>query len=359
MSKATFNAGLKASTEALTNAEQTIIYTAKGTPSFMYVLKKFDLSTIDASLSGTHPAFIVNGVEKDAIYVGVYPASEVNGELVSQPNVAPKVGVTREQYSILAAAAGAGFHVMTNAEWAAVALQSYKANTQPLGNSYWGQSSEDATQAGRRIDGIATGTVDLTKQATILNGSGPVTWRHNRKYNGISDMAGNIWELCNGVRLFNGELQIIANNDAAISSTDLSSTSAAWKAINATTGALVAPNGSGTTAGTVKFATSGTADYTLVVTSGAYFSSITNPSTTAPVATAVINMLKALCLFPMSNTAGSLGFDNIYLSLTDEKLLTRGGTFALGTGAGIFAIGLERLRVAAAPEFGARIAYYA
>ena len=51
------------SVEAASGGLQTVIYTAKGQPSFMNIIEKFDLSAIDPTLSGTHPAFIINGVE--------------------------------------------------------------------------------------------------------------------------------------------------------------------------------------------------------------------------------------------------------------------------------------------------------
>ncbi len=80
---------MRQSVEAASGGEQTVLYTAKGQPTYMNIIKKFDLSTIDASLSGTHPAFIVNGVEKPEIFVGTYLGKLVDGELLSLPNVDP------------------------------------------------------------------------------------------------------------------------------------------------------------------------------------------------------------------------------------------------------------------------------
>ena len=59
---------LRQSVEAASGGEQTVLYTAKGQPTYMNIIQKFDLSTIDASLSGIHPAFIVNGVEKPVTF---------------------------------------------------------------------------------------------------------------------------------------------------------------------------------------------------------------------------------------------------------------------------------------------------
>ena len=66
------------------------------------------------------------------------------------------------------------------------------------------------------------------------------------------ERCGNVLEWTPGLRLVNGEIQIIADNNAATPTCDLSATSLAYKAINAATGELVTPDGQGTTQGTVK-----------------------------------------------------------------------------------------------------------
>ncbi|WFL59424.1 hypothetical protein P8T61_10425, partial [Klebsiella pneumoniae] len=50
---------LRRAVEAASGGAQTVLYTSAGDPSFVNIIPKFDVSTIDASLgSGTHPAFI-------------------------------------------------------------------------------------------------------------------------------------------------------------------------------------------------------------------------------------------------------------------------------------------------------------
>ena len=70
---------LRQSVEIASGGEQTVLYTAKGQPTYMNIIKKFDMSTIDPSLSGTHPAFIVDGVEKPEIFIGTYQGRIVGG----------------------------------------------------------------------------------------------------------------------------------------------------------------------------------------------------------------------------------------------------------------------------------------
>ncbi|EXA68329.1 formylglycine-generating sulfatase enzyme family protein [Acinetobacter baumannii 348935] len=344
---------LRQSVELASGGEQTVLYTAKGQPTYMNIIKKFDMSTIDPSLSGTHPAFVVNGKEKAEIFIGTYQGRIVDGELLSLPNVEPTASTNFENFLAAARASGAGHHLITNAEWSAIALQCFKDNKQPMGNTYYGRSSENPLLIGRRADGLNPG--DTSGSARTLTGSGPVEWRHNGKENGIADLAGNVWEWSAGMRLVNGEIQIIADNNAALHTIDLSETSAQWKAIDGATGNLVTPDGNGTTAGTVKFANSGTADYTI---NGSSFGAIRNLSTTKPVSAAALARLKALCLYPVVEDAAKFNSDGIWKTIdAGERVPLRGGHWYNAASAGVFALNLASARSLAYPNIGARPAF--
>ena len=343
---------LRQSVELASGGLQTVLYTAKGQATYMNIIQKYDMSTIDASLSGTHPAFIVDGVEKPEIFIGTYQGRIVNGELLSLPNVEPSHSTNYDNFLTAARACGNGHHLITNAEWSAVALQCYKDNTQPLGNTYYGRSSENPLLVGRRPDGLAPG--NTTGSARTLTGSGPVQWRHNGKENGIADLSGNVWEWNSGMRLLNGEIQIIENNNAAKSAINLGAASTEWKAIDGATGNLVTPDGSGTTPGTVKFATSGTADYTI---NGSTFGAIKNLSTVNPVSAAALIKLKALCLFPVVDAVATFNGDGLWLNLTIESLPIRGGSWTPAATAGVFALSLGNARSITITFIGARPAF--
>jgi hypothetical protein len=343
---------LRQSVELASGGLQTVMYTAKGQPTYMNIIQKYDMSTIDASLSGTHPAFIVDGVEKPEIFIGTYQGKIVSGELLSLPNVDPTVSTNYDNFLNAARASGNGHHLITNAEWSAVALQCYKNNTQPMGNSYYGRSSEDPLLIGRRADGLNPG--NTSGSARTLTGSGPVQWRHNGKNNGIADLSGNVWEWNSGMRLLNGEIQIIENNNAAKLAINLGAASTEWKAIDGATGNLVAPDGSGTTPGTVKFATSGTADYTI---NGSTFGAIKNLSTVNPVSAAALSKLKALCLFPVVDAVATFNGDGLYLNLTIEATPLRGGNWLLGATAGVFYLYLNNARSYVYSGVGSRPAF--
>lgn len=345
--------------EAMSGGLQTILYTAKGQPCYMNIVEKYDLSTIDSALSGTHPAFIVGGVEKDVLYIGTYEGSVSNGELVSQPNKTPFIWNLMSTNRANARACGNGFHMMTNAEWSAVALKSWKENTQPLGNSYYGRSAENAALMGRRPDGKPAGTAN--DAGYVYTGSGPAQWRHNQKYNGISDLAGNVQTIVEGIRYVGNELQVIPNNNAALLSIDLTNASTEWKAINAITGEFMAPDGTGTTANSVRVGGTGfNADYSIKTANDAsIFRELTQGSTTKPISEAALKVLKTLLVYPLSPT-GDFGSDVFRLpSINSQNIVypTRGFYFTGGTGAGIFA-SWNNLTETGTNIAAGRLAYY-
>ena len=343
---------LRQSVEVASGGLQTVLYTAKGQPTYMNIIQKYDMSTIDASLSGTHPAFIVDGVEKPEIFIGTYQGRIVNGELLSLPNVEPSHSTNYDNFLAAARACGNGHHLITNAEWSAVALQCYKDNTQPMGNSYYGRSSEDPLLIGRRADGLNPG--NTSGSARTLTGSGPVQWRHNGKENGIADLSGNVNEWNSGLRLLNGEIQVIADNNASKLAINLGAASTEWKAIDGETGNLVTPNGAGTTVGTIKYADGGTADYTI---NGGSFGAIRNLSTTKPVTAVALARLKALCLYPHIENTASYNGDYFAKTMTDERLPVRGGHWYYAAAAGVFALYLSYARSNTYTSIGARPAF--
>jgi sulfatase modifying factor 1 len=347
---------LRKSVEAASQGKNTVLYTAKNQPCYMAVIPKFTVQSIDASLgTGTHPAFIVNGVEKDALYIGQHLGVSRNAELLSLPGVDPANSLNHDAFVSLARANGTGWHVMSNVEWAAVALWAWKNGFQPRGNTNFGNSSDVTTEYGVRGDGIAPGTA--SGNARTQTGSGPASWRHDNTPFGIADLCGNVWEWTPGLRLNAGEINIISNNNAALNATDFAAGSAAWKAIDGATGALVAPG----TAGTVKLfgAASGTADWTIYCGGGELaFSGAVNSTGANPVGSAALQLLKQHGLYPVASSG--LGGGGYWVDVISERLPIRGGGWYAGASAGVFALmfGVGREQAFAYGEdIGARPAF--
>ena len=342
---------LRRSVEAASGGRNTVLYTAKGQPCYMVVVPKFTIESIDPAMgSGTHPAFIVGGVEKSQLFIGQHIGVSRNGEMLSLPGVDHINSITHDAAVSLVRANGAGWHLMTNVEWAAISQWCWKNGFQPRGNTNFGRSSDLTTEVGVRSDGLAIGAGG---NARTLTGSGPMSWRHDNTPFGIADLNGNVWEWSPGMRLNNGEIQVIENNDAALITADLSATSTQWKAIDGATGALVAPG----SAGTVKYAAanSGTADFTLYRASGSSFEGTANSTGANPVSNAALQLLERHGLFPVAGSG--LGGDGFYLNVSSERVPFRGGSWGDSAIAGVFALRLLDARSASYTYLGARPAF--
>lgn len=339
-------ANLRRQVETMSNGDMTVRFTAKGQPSYFHRLRKFTVQSLDAGLgTGVHPAFIVGGVEKDEILIGIHQAAEVNGEMVSQAGLVPRVNINHDQAVTLARNTGTGFCVATNAMYAALALQCRAAARFPRGNNNNGRAYNATDEVG--VNDSGNPTTGGSGHTVIRSGSGPIAWNHPATPWGVQNLNGNVWEWSPGMRINAGEIQVIENNNAVLSTTDLSS-AGPWLAIDAATGNLVAPG----TAGTVKYATSGTAAGTLVCGNGSAFSSMVANS----VSTAALQRLRQLGLM---QPGAPIEADIFYVDVSGERLPIRGGAWDGGAGAGVFALYLYVARSHAGTNVGFRPAFVA
>jgi hypothetical protein len=189
---------------AASGGKQVIKYNVNGDPSVMVRIPKFNLEDIDPDLgTGPHPAFIVNGMVKNEIYIGAVQAIMEKSCAISVPGQSPKVSVNFDQAKAACVANGPGWHLMTSWEWAAIALWCFKNGVQPRGNTASGKSHEATWE---------TGTPAPDNSAKTLGGSGPASWRHDGTLAGIADLVGNVWEWNDGLKLIDGRLYFPADN---------------------------------------------------------------------------------------------------------------------------------------------------
>jgi hypothetical protein len=143
-------------------------------------------------------------VIKNEIFIGAYQAILEKGCAISIPGQSPKVNISFDQAKEACVANGPGFHLMTNWEWAAIALWCMKNGFQPRGNTNNGKSHEAAYE---------TGTPAPDNTLKTLGGSGPVSWRHDNGIGGIADLVGNVWEWNDGFKIIDGQIFMPNDND--------------------------------------------------------------------------------------------------------------------------------------------------
>lgn len=227
---------------------------------------------------------------------------------------------------------------MTRAEMAAIALWCKKNGCMPKGNNNYGK---DISETGYHAIPVP-GSLDGGKVAHTFTGTGPVSWSHDGTLKGIWDLNGLVWEWNGAVRTVKGEVQVLANNNAADLDNSQSASSAQWKAIDATTGEYITPNGSGTTANSIKMDwVSNKLTYSATLTAqsdtgrSCSFKDVTCASS---VSAAAQEVLKALALLPEDNT-DSYGGDIFYFNNgADERAFFSGGFWFTGANAGVFAL---------------------
>jgi hypothetical protein len=319
-----------------------VLYDDVGLPSVMVPIPKFNLNEIDSSWPATpHPAFIVNAATVPVIYISKYDNIMQGDRAYSLPMRDPRASITFDAAKAACEAKGAGWHLMSNAEWAAIALWCRKNGLMPHGNNDYGKDSANPGEKG-----IPTTFESDGRTARCATGSGPVTWSHNAQVGGIWDMNGNVWNWVSGYRTVSGEIQIIQNNDSALA-TNETAASTLWKAILAD-GSLVTPS----SANTLKwdYLTSvpagGTSTYsfrlnTAIVNAAdndTAYGAMSFSTLTAASGVTVPNLLKYLGIFPADS--GDHGADYIYMRNRPgmERLAYRGGDWNHGSRAGVFAL---------------------
>lgn len=361
---------LRAEVEAMSSGRNTVVRDKNGNPHIMVRISAYNLQDIDASLgTGLHPAFIVNGVKKSEILIGKFVASKGSDGLAQTlPGKFPWVNINFDDSIAAARALGNGFGLCTNAAYAARSLWLWKqfGEHEYLGNTNYGRSHSKPWQTGKmEYTDMApgdTGAWNAGKKSYTLTGSGPVEWNDDETPCGISDLVGNVWEWAPGIRLNNGEIQVIANNDALLSNISHAANSASWKAIKKD-GSLVAPG----TADTLKYdaaaalsKTSGwesaprlntvIANATKGSSQSCQLKDLTNASgLTAPA------IAKILGICPMSNNGSVQG--GIWVHQTGERLALRGGGWYGGMYCGPAALDLYDARTYLHRFVGFRVAF--
>ena len=306
-----------------------ILYDDKGRPSIMVKIPKMTYAELGMGEStAVFPAFIVNGSEVDAIWISKYQNVVQDSRAYSLPAKAPKASINFEAAIAACTAKGAGWHVMTALEWGLMLRWCAQRGITPIGNNNYGKHNTETVYTG-----IPATFENDGKTRHIATGTGPLTYYHDQTPSGIADLCGNVWEWTGGIRTVYGELQILANNNAADGTHLQTAASEEWMAIDASDGTLITPNGSGTTTGSVKMDyVSSKITYSTSITSSVdesrscAFSAITCDET---ISDAAKNLLIALGMLPGSDTAEFTNNQACYFNNAQaERCFYRGGAYS-------------------------------
>lgn len=251
-------------------------------------------------------------------------------------------------------AGGNGSHSITNAEYMEIALDCYGNGFQPKGNNAHGRdtSDPDAPEYYGVPSYWSAGGI-----GRVLNGSGPLSWFHDGSPWGVWGLNGNFSDIATGFRQKAGEIQVITNNDAALSDCDHSDATGPWKAI-LQDGTLVTPG----TEGTLKY---DALDAITISTSVTVRTTATKSHTFGTVAAAdgvtIPKIAQLLGIAPIG-TAAQHGDDYIYIrndadGIYSETVARRGGSWETGARNGVFYLNLYINRSHTHSLRGSRLAF--
>ncbi|WP_172587209.1 SUMF1/EgtB/PvdO family nonheme iron enzyme [Shewanella xiamenensis] len=210
--------GYKKAIEHNSGGRNTVVYDAQGNPNIMVVIPRFnieDLGLTDLNLgTGVHPAFQTNGVPRGEILIGKYLASAAANGCAVIGGVQPYASVNYDKAKELCTRKGAGWHLMSIHEWAAIALWSLANGTVPRGNTNFGRSHEKKWETARRSDNGAPG--EVSSPGRTDTGKGPASWSHDHTNFGVCDLVGNVWEWLDQMKLDDGQIITTLDNNPAV-----------------------------------------------------------------------------------------------------------------------------------------------
>lgn len=328
------------SLERATGGQQTIIRDDQGNANCMFVLPRFryeDLGITADMGSGDVTAFdFGSGSIKNEIFLGAYLAS--GSGAISAPRQDPRASLDHTAARAACAAKGAGWHLMTAHEWAAIALWCMANGYEPIGNTNWGRSHAKTWIVGDRADNRAPG--DGAGTGRTQTGSMGAEATHNRTPIGIADLVGNIWEWQDGFLLQDGRFKLSAFNAQA--EAGWAFTNAYLDASSPTGGSPILSNAITNRLGAIgdnsNASNSANSDWRIMAKAGGYVSN---------------RALRRLLIEP----ATILPQGRLYMRNFGERLPYRGGLWADGAGAGLAAVDLGGSRANTNPYIGFRPAF--
>ena len=353
--------------EKVSNGKLTVVFDNKKNPHVMVRIPRFRIENVNPALgTGVHPMFIIGSKEATEILIAKYKLSAAKTGYQSIAGKFPSVSLSWDAFNAACRNMGSGFAMNTQLNAQGYNLLLHKEFGDDYvyhGNTQYGRSHVNPEEVGTlKNANKLPGDTSFGDAATLL-GPGGLAWSSNGRIDGLDDWVGNVWEWIAGFRINNGELQAIENNNAMLSTCDMSATSSEWKAF-LQSGAYVSSG----TANTLKYDSTVDRDASSWTNAGGVPS--LNTARTHVTSTwaynycsfkdlaekegiTVPNIVKLLGAFPM--TSGLQ--DGFWVVNDGERLPIRGGSWHNGANAGPWALYLNHPRSYSSWGLGCRAAF--
>lgn len=355
-------AGHKKAIEDASGGRNTILIDEQGNPNVMVRIPQFNYEDLSAAIlaktgvdlqlgTGVPSMFQTNGATRSEVHIAKYLASSgVNSGCSVVGGVQPRTSVNYDVAKSLCADKGAGWHMMSIHEWAAIALWSLANETIPRGNTNYGRSHENKLETARRSDNGMAG--DTSGTARTDTGKGPESWAHDHGAWGIHDLVGNVNEWLDQMMLDDGQIITTLDNDPAIAEANWHKHGAYFDSPSASmdgTGNVGSPILNNTVVNRNGPVDDDSNDYPYM--SDGHFAAITqginyNPS----------ELLRRLLIESVSATTVA---GNIYARNYGNRFPRRGGGWSGGSSAGLGTLSLDYGRSIASSRIGFRPAFFA
>jgi|GEM_PF-3290612 len=262
-----------------------------------------------------------NGISP-GFYCASYQSSNVNSIARSLPGKYPWISINYDNAKAACEAKNftgeKKFHLMTNAERAALALWCQKNAYFPSGNTNYGQDTNNKQVWGKlKVPGVVA---NHSLEGIWATGSGGRMTSHDGSSAGIFDLKGNCWEWLSGMKMVDGRI-------------------------------FVGTNGAGGAGNNYQEAESAYLDSGCSINTPNAFVNIVLSAGSDP------GYLKGLCLLPNGGTGANYDNNYFYVTASGERVPVFGGAWSLGSPAGLFNLGLFNARSDASWGIGFRFSF--